>query len=615
MPEQNGQGIKAIDDDDKKIAELSFQRRATQQTAGGVFRWWFSQPDDQTGINAWWSPSRDNDLREFWMKPGNDILQGAIASLVKWGTTLPWMLEGPKRRIPQFQQLLSDAEFGQGWSLLIAKTLTDYYTQDKGATWELIGAGQSDSALEGPVMGIAHLDSQFVQPTGDPIYPILFLNPKDNQSHKIHATRVVRFVDMPSPNETMNGIGFCAVSRIIASSQVLLKLAQYKNEKLSDMPEAGLLLLNNVMPSQWEDATSEHQRGRRKLGQEIWSNILTLFSIDPAQPATANFVSFANLPEGFDELVTTNIYVNIVALAFGVDPREFWPMTGGSLGTARESETMAQKAKGKGKGDVISMLERAINWFILPENIHFGFDNQDDEEDKLRAEINDQKVKTIMSMFVPDLITAGIEPPVSVLELRQMLADNVPDYFKEEFLQVDISDQDEVTDTEKNWKVDRKGKLYVPKSRYEMIDHVLAIAEKNYKDGKISLDDLIEFRLGQILNGEEVKVPKHQITRETTLQGVKQQGTISTTMPPIQVNMPTPVFNVTVPPIELPAMEFNPVINQPAPIVNLPAPVVNVNVPKQPVTINFPSVEEETVDIIRDEKGLIKEAIKTRRRK
>lgn len=498
MPDENGSGIKAIDDDDKRIAELSFQRRATQQS-GGVFRWWFSHPDDQTGINAWWSPSRDNDLREFWMLPGNDILQGAISSLNKWGTTLPWLLEGPKRRIPQFQNILNEAELGQGWAQLISKTLTDYYTQDKGSTWELIGAGQPDSALTGSVEGIAHLDSQFVQPTGDPIYPILFLNPKDGKPHKIHATRVVRFVDMPSPNEVMNGIGFCAVSRVIASSQVLLKLAQFKNEKLSDMPEAGLLLLNNIMPSQWDDAQADHQRGRRKLGHEIWSNILTLFSIDPAQPATANFVSFANLPEGFDELVTTNIYVNIVALAFGVDPREFWPMSGGSLGTATEAQTMAQKAKGKGKGDVISMLERAINWFILPENIEFSFDNQDDEEDERRAKINETKVKTIMSMFLPDLITAGVEPPVSVLELRQMLADNVPDYFKEEFLQVDITDDEEVTDTEKRWKIDRKGQLYSPRIK-TLPDNIWNLAVKNFKDGKCTIDDLLEFRLGTILD-------------------------------------------------------------------------------------------------------------------
>jgi hypothetical protein len=192
--------------------------------------------------------------------------------------------------------------------------------------------------------------------------------------------------------------------------------------------------------------------------------------------------------------------VNIVALSFGVDAREFWPMSSSTTGSARETEIMAQKAKGKGKGDIISLIERAINWYILPENVHFKFDVEDDEEDKRKAEINDIKVKTIMSMWDAQTAQAGLTPPVSVLELRQMLADNVPDYFKEEFLQVDITDAEEMSDTEKAWKIDSKGKLYKPKSKQEIKDDILAMAEKNYREGKCTLDDLIEFRLGSLLD-------------------------------------------------------------------------------------------------------------------
>jgi len=105
-----------------------------------------------------------------------------------------------------------------------------------------------------------------------------------------------------------------------------------------------------------------------------------------------------------------------------------------------------------------------------------------------------------MSMFMPDLIAAGMEPPVSVLELRQMLADNV-DYFKEEFLEADLTDKEEVTDTEKAWKVDQKGKLISPRTK-PVYDDLFKIAEKNYKDGKCSIDDLLSFRLGNILDNE-----------------------------------------------------------------------------------------------------------------
>ena len=477
-------GHKALD----PIAELSLQRRADEkQPTGGVFSWWFARTDDGSEILPYWSQARDMQLREFVWREGNDILQGAVSSMVKWGKTLSWVCEGPDRVVNRYQSTLSESEFGEGWGTLISKVLTDYYTQDKGASIELIGNGNPDGPIEGPVLGLAHLDAQHIVPTGDIAYPVVFNNPKDNKPHRIHATRIIRLVDMPSPNEALNGVGFCAVSRVIATTQVLLKLIRYKNEKLSDMPEAGLLILNNIMPKAWEDVQAKHQHERRKLGQEIWSNIMTLFSIDPAQPATANLVSFANLPDGFNEAEATDTYLNIVALAFGVDKREFWPQSSGGLGSARETEVMSQKARGKGKGDVISTIERAINWKVLPQSVSFRFDFRDDEQDKLKAEINKIKTESIMNMWVkPSDRGAGLfESPVSRVEIRQILADNVPDYFKQEFLEFDVSDEEELTDTEREDKA---------------LNRIVSMAEKNYQDGKISLDDLIEFRLGALLD-------------------------------------------------------------------------------------------------------------------
>ena len=45
------------------------------------------------------------------------------------------------------------------------------------------------------------------------------------------------------------------------------------------LPEAGLLLFNNLLPQRWEDAKAEHARERRRLNQELWSNILVMFGL------------------------------------------------------------------------------------------------------------------------------------------------------------------------------------------------------------------------------------------------------------------------------------------------------------------------------------------------
>jgi hypothetical protein len=149
------------------------------------------------------------------------------------------------------------------------------------------------------------------------------------------------------------------------------------------------------------------------------TEIAKMFGLDPAQPASAELISFANLPEAFNELETTNTYANVLALAFGVDVREFWPITGGSLGTATESLVMHQKARGKGVGEVIGMIERVLNWKVLPDSATFAFDFRDDEEDMLTADIDDKRAGTIMSMW------NNGNTPVREFEIRQMLA-NTP---------------------------------------------------------------------------------------------------------------------------------------------------------------------------------------------
>ena len=469
---QGQTATKAEGKPDPDSLELSVQKRAAPQQVPGasVATWWFVQ-DDSGEIGQWWSEQRDRDLRDFWMREGNDILQGAVTSMVKKFKAMNWTLEGPDATVKRMQDVLGNAEFGQGWGNLIGKTITDWLTQDKGAFWELIGEGDPNGPLEGLPVGVAHLDSGQCQLTGDPVYPVLYRNPKtkycpkcsrkfetpnitqcpfdqtplEQMTHRMHATRVVHLVDMPSPNESMKNIGFCSVSRVIASSYVLLKLAQYKNEKLSDLPQAGLLLLNNILPSQWEDAQAGHEKDRRRLGQQLWSNVMVLMGLDPEKPVSADFLNFAQLPDQFNEKEATELYINIVALSFGVDVREFWPLSAGPLGTATETLVMHQKAKGKGVGELISTIERAINWYILPKRVEFKFDFADDEEDQARAILDETKAKTILSMFLPS--PDGSETIASRDEVRQMLADHVS-YFVPQFLEADMTGSVQADDTD-----------------------------------------------------------------------------------------------------------------------------------------------------------------------
>ena len=466
--------------EEEQAAKLSIQARAESQPVvdSAPAIWWFTAAAEGE-IADWWCERRDRDLRDFVKQPGNDILAGAVSSMVKKFRAMNWVLEGPERIVKKYQKLLSEAEFGKGWTTLLSKTIEDYLTADKGAFWEIIGAGKPDGPLTGPVVGIAHLDSAQCALTGDLTYPVLFRDPKDGKTHKLHTTRVVHLVDMESPIQGMNGIGFCAVSRVVAASQVLLKLAQYKNEKLSDLPEAGLLILSNIPKHQYDDARAMYQRERRRLGEELWAPVMTLFSLDPTQKATADFVSFASLPDAFNERESTDIYVNVVALAFGVDVREFWPMSAGPLGTATETLVQHQKARGKGIGDLVGTIERALNWAVLPGGVSFRFDFQNDDEDEQTARITDSKAKTIIMLWAQGQDPAGGDPVVSREEVRQMLADEVS-YFNPEWLSpMEEDEEGEATDTEREEKSSRDG----PTVKVNRYGKYLAVAAKA-KDAK-----------------------------------------------------------------------------------------------------------------------------------
>jgi hypothetical protein len=403
----------------------------------------------------------------------------------------------------------------------MSKTVYDYLVPDKGAFWELIGGGEPEAPLAAPgVQAIAHLDSALCQLTGDLEYPVIFRNPKKKALHKIHTTRIIHLVDMPSSNEAMNNIGFSAVSRVASYSDVLLKLARYKNEQLDDLPPAGFLALNNIAPKRWDQVKNNYERSRRKRGQTYWANIIELIGLDPSNPVSAEFISFAQLPQNFDEIRSTNLYIQIVALAFGVDVREFWPQSTGPLGSGRETLVQHQKAKGKGVGDILSTLERAINFKVLPPAVRFYFDFLDDDEDEQRAKIEDLKLESIMRMWIPPNtpaeVESGVVSPVSYDELRQMLADHST-YFNPEFLISDLTD--EIIQHEastRHQKARRTAKYLGPHIRMKStgevkkgpktqafrrqtgaaMNEILTRLEKDYQNGAITLDQLIEFRLG-----------------------------------------------------------------------------------------------------------------------
>ena len=87
----------------------------------------------------------------------------------------------------------------------------------------------------------------------------------------------------------------------------------------------------------------------------------------------------------------TETYVYTLALAFGVDAREFWTATQTGA-TKADASIQNMKSRGKGLADLITTLEDAINQHLMPEGVAFEFDFVDDEHDHEVAKSNQVKV-------------------------------------------------------------------------------------------------------------------------------------------------------------------------------------------------------------------------------
>lgn len=404
---------------------------------------------------AYWSRARDAWLREFVTNPGNDLLAGTMATVAAKVATTGWVLEGPERTANKYRRILVQlSDFGAGWSGYIQRWVWDYLSQDAGGWSERIRIGKRGT---GASIGFANLDNARIRITGDPMWPIRFtpvsFDGKSADEVLMHYSQVMHLVDSPTPNALRRGVGFCAVSRALMTAQILLDITTYERERLSDLPPAGLLMINNLTAKQWEDVSKRYDMKQQQEGNRIWRQIMVLFGIDPAVPLQVELLSFSQLPDNFDKKTATEIAVYSFALAFRIDPREIWPVSAGPMGTATEANIQHIKAKAKGPGLIMTDIERLFNQELsLPPTLTFRFDFQDAEEDLQSAEIADVKAQFLRRLTEP--IGQDEEGILSREEARQWLV--TEGLFDEEALMTFTPDESasDTAEAKSAWAID-----------------------------------------------------------------------------------------------------------------------------------------------------------------
>ncbi|KKM70160.1 hypothetical protein LCGC14_1443530 [marine sediment metagenome] len=343
-------------------------------------------------------PSRDHILAEFWKK--EPILAGAVYSMSAKMTALPWTVVGPKVEAKYYAELLTRASSMEGydWGGFISASAQDFYTTDRGVKWETPKIG---SRLIGKLADLGHIDTLQCAPTGNTKKPMFYLSEVTGQQRYFRPGEFIQFSSLPSARERHLGQGFCASSRAWRAAKLLLGLHDYDEQKLNNLPPEGIASVSGLTMDEFQDAIALWKASREQHQSFTFPQVLWLIGSNPAAQVKTEITGFSQLPESFDRDTVIEQYVNTLALVFGVDAREFWPISTSSMGTAAESEIQHLKAKGKGPGEFVSIVERKLNG-EFPEGTEFGFDTQDINEDKQAAEI----AKLWIEALLP-LVTGG----------------------------------------------------------------------------------------------------------------------------------------------------------------------------------------------------------------
>lgn len=363
----------------------------------GEFVIWLGSVADD--IPAWGAMpyARDVKLRQFW--PSEPVLAGAMFTMVSRYAAFGYTLDGPDRMVKIYNEMLNCAQSGQGWLAFIVPFTIDYLTQDNGGVIEFVRIDNNDPTS--PVVTFNHLDSGRCVRTGRVKEPVIYYD-RWGKPHLMKWWQVAAVSEMPSPIELMRGIGYCAVTRILRSAQIMRDTGVYRREKISGRFNNAIHLVSGVTSKAIQDALAKQKVMSDSQGLTRYQAPAIVASLDPNAKVEHALLEMASLPDNYDIDKDMKWYITQLSLAFGTDYQEFAPLSGGGMGGGQQGEVLHLKARGKGPKLFMENMETIFNWHgVLPRNVTFSYGDQDSGEDLdktkvalLRAEERAMRLKS-----------------------------------------------------------------------------------------------------------------------------------------------------------------------------------------------------------------------------
>lgn len=325
------------------------------------------------------------------------LLAGVISSVVSIDKNRGWAMTGGRNQVNRFSRVLRypnpvfvDGELvaSDGYRKFASQQSKAYWTTNMGAVTEV-----GKDIEGGRISAMWHVDSTKCRLTGKPLAPLEY-TPQNGKEQTWAAGSFYVTNSLPSDIEEYNGLGYCATMRAVQLAITMAAVYRHDQEMLNAAMQKGLLLLRGIDDHGWQEAMEVHAETLTRREREYFAGVSILFG---DESLGADLVNLSKLPDNFDLREFTNVLMYGYALCFGYDPREFWPVSGGTLGTGKETEAQAVKATAKGG------LDYALSWQDnlqkhLPSSLLFEFEQRNEAGQQIEADVMESYARAVNEM-------------------------------------------------------------------------------------------------------------------------------------------------------------------------------------------------------------------------
>lgn len=384
-----------------------FGMKEAQTLFNSLYKWSKNELQNEPAY-ATDSRKRDKWLSEIWRAEPH--ISGVISSVVSIDKNRGWWMAGGRNQVNRYNAIMRRVEGGKGYRKYMEKGATAYYTTDMG----FVSEEARDGGPDGPLRDLYFVDPTRCYFTGRSDYPLSY-TPKGGKEQFWTNSDYFQVSSMTSINEEHRDLGFCALGRAISLIQLMLAVYEHDKEVLGAKAPRGLLLLKNVSENQWVQAMTERAVNLAAMEREYYGGVAVLAQ-EGVDDVDAKLIALSQLPANFDLEKTTNLMMYGLALVFDRDPREFWPVSQGPLGSGNETQIQHTKASGKGGLSFILAYQDQLQQ-ELPETLEFQFEQRD-----IGGELLEAQVKKAWADVGAVLFDKG-QGPLTIDETRIFLAE------------------------------------------------------------------------------------------------------------------------------------------------------------------------------------------------